>query len=390
MTNLDYPKVSLGMDSAQIEREAAAWLAKRDSGDWGEVEERAFADWQEQSTAHRIAVIRIKTIWQKADRLQALGAGVPRGQIPAPGSWRLSPFFEHGKRSAQPALPVDDSESIDRDDVENAAANDVHDRDLRVKTTASRILKRRALAAALVLGVGAASAWYFIAYDPDSYRSAIGDTKVVSLADGSTVTLNTDSAIHVVLTAAARRIDLDRGEAFFEVAKDPRRPFIVSAAGKRIVAVGTKFSVFRGPLDTRVVVTEGQVKVEEFQAGGAVGLATQLPAGSIAQAGSAGVLVRHSSVAEAETYVSWRSGYIALRDTELADAVAEFNRYNTKQLVIADPAIAEIRVGGNLRATNVEAFVRVLEEGFPVRAEDQGNRIVLTGKGEPTLNQILR
>jgi len=362
MTNLDYPTVSLSMDSAQIEREAAAWLAKRDSGDWGEVEERAFADWQDQSTAHRIAVIRVQTIWQKADRLQALGAGVPRGQIPAPGSWRLSPFVEHGKRSAQPALPVDDSE------------------DLRVKTPASRILKRRALAAALVLGIGAASAWYFVAYDPDSYQSAIGDTKVVSLADGSTVTLNTDSAIHVVLTAAARRIDLKRGEAFFEVAKDPGRPFIVSAAGKRIVAIGTKFSVFRGPLDTRVVVTEGQVKVEEFQADGAVGPVTQLPAGSIAQAGSAGVLVRHSSVAEAETYVSWRSGYIALRDTELADAVAEFNRYNTKQLVIADPSIAEIRVGGNLRAANVEAFVRVLEEGFPVRAEDQGNRIVLTGK----------
>jgi transmembrane sensor len=60
--------------------------------------------------------------------------------------------------------------------------------------------------------------------------------------------------------------------------------------------------------------------------------------------------------------------------------VAEFNRYNQKQLVIADPSIAEIRIGGNLRATNVDAFVRVLEEGFPVRAEDQGNRIVLTGK----------
>jgi transmembrane sensor len=242
------------------------------------------------------------------------------------------------------------------------------------------MLKLRALAAALVLGFGVMSAWYFLDSDPNSYRSAIGDTKVVSLADGSTVTLNTNSAIHVGLTAAERRIDLDRGEAFFEVAKDPRRPFIVATGGKRIIAVGTKFSVFRGDLDTRVVVTEGQVKVEEVEAGGPVGPVTQLPAGSIAQAGSAGVLVKHSSVAEAETYMSWRSGYIALRDTELAAAVAEFNRYNQKQLVIADRSIAEIRIGGNLRATNVDAFVRVLEQGFPVRAEDQGNRIVLTAK----------
>jgi transmembrane sensor len=90
--------------------------------------------------------------------------------------------------------------------------------------------------------------------------------------------------------------------------------------------------------------------------------------------------VKHSTVAEAETYTSWRSGYIALRDTVLAAAVAEFNRYNQKQLVIADPSIAEIRIGGNLRATNVDAFVNVLERGFPIRADDQGNRIVLTGK----------
>lgn len=368
------------MDSTQIEREAADWLAKRDSGDWGEADERAFAEWQGQSIAHQIAVIRIRTVWQKADRLQALGAGVPRGQIPAPGSWRFSPFFEHAKRPAQPTLPVKDSDSIDADAADSAPTNDAHDPNPQVRAAASRIPKWRALAAALVLGVGAASAWFFLGSDQNSYRSAIGDTKAVSLADGSTITLNTNSAIHVALTAAERRIDLDRGEAFFEVAKDPHRPFIVSTAGKRIVAVGTKFSVFRGDLDTRVVVTEGQVKVEELRGGVAVGPVTQLPAGSIAQAGSAGVLVKHSSVAEAETYVSWRSGYISFRETDLAAAVAEFNRYNQKQLVIADPSIAEIRIGGNLRATNVDAFVRVLEEGFPVRAEDQGNRIVLTGK----------
>jgi transmembrane sensor len=367
------------MDSAQIEREAADWLAKRDSSEWNETDERAFAEWQSQSTAHRVAVIRIKTIWQKADRLQALGAGAPRGQIPAPGSWRLSPFFEHGNPPAQPA-PVQNSVSIDPDEIEETAARAPLQRVPPTKTATTHMVKLRAVAAALVLGIGAASAWYFSGSDPNVYRSAIGDTKVVSLADGSTVTLNTNSAIRVALSAAERRIDLDRGEAFFEVAKDAQRPFIVSTAGKRIIAVGTKFSVFRGDLDTRVVVTEGQVKVEEIQSSDGGGLVTQLPAGSIAQAGSAGVLVRHSSVAEAETYMSWRSGYIALRDTELADAVAEFNRYNQKQLVIADPSIAQIRIGGNLRATNVEAFVRVLEEGFRVHAEDQGNRIVLTGK----------
>jgi len=389
MRELNFPRVESSMDSAQIEREAAEWLAKRDSGEWGEAEEQEFARWQARSTAHRIAVIRIDTIWRKADRLQALGAGVPRGQIPAPGSWRLSPFFDHGKRSAPSAQSAplgrssqsdEQSESIDRDEVDLAFGDVLRDPGPRIKPTASRTLRLSALAAALVLGVAAASSWYFTAYDPNSYHSALGATKTVSLADGSTVTLNTDTAIHVALTDTERRIDLYRGEAFFEVAKDPRRPFIVSAAEKRIIAVGTKFSVFREALDTRVVVTEGQVKVQEVQDGVTVGPVTQVPAGSIAEAGSAGVLVRHGSIAEAETYISWRSGYITLRDTDLADAVAEFNRYNRKQLVIADSAISGLRVGGNLRATNVGAFVRVLEEGFPVRAEIQDDRIVLTAK----------
>jgi transmembrane sensor len=363
------------MDSAQIEREAAQWLAKRDSGEWGEAEELEFAQW--------IAVIRIETIWRKADRLQALGAGVPRGQIPAPGSWRLSPFFDHGRRSAQSAQPVEYSAPIDRDEADVAIGHETRGPGPRVKPSLSRTLKRSAMAAVLLLGIAAASSWYFESYDPDSYQSAVGATKTVSLADGSTVTLNTDTAIHVELTRTERRIDLYRGEAFFEVAKDSRRPFVVSAAEKRIIAVGTKFSVFREALDTRVVVTEGQVKVQEVQGGVTIGPVTQLPAGSIAEAGSAGVLVRHGSIAEAETYVTWRSGYITLRDTDLSDAVAEFNRYNEKQLVIADPSIASLRIGGNLRATNVEAFVRVLEEGFPVHVQIDGDRIVLTGKASP-------
>jgi len=364
------------MDSTQIEREAADWLAKRDGGDWNEADAAGFAAWQNQSTAHRIAVIRIQTIWQKADRLQALGAGVPRGQIPPRGSWRLSPFLDRGLRSPLGPSSTDEAQPAD----ENAVGSTAPVREARVKTLASSIRSLRVWAAVLVLGLGAAGAWYLFDYGSNAYRSAIGGIKVLSLSDGSTVTLNTNTTIHVVLSAAERRIELDRGEAFFEVAKDPLRPFIVSAAGKRIVAVGTKFSVFREAQDTRVVVTEGAVKVEELRGGVAAGPATELAAGSIAQAGSAGVLVKRGSVAEAEAYMSWRSGYISLRDTELAVAVAEFNRYNKKQLVIADPAITNLKIGGNLRAANVEAFVRVLEEGFPVRADDQGDRIVLSGK----------
>jgi transmembrane sensor len=369
------------MDSTQIERQAADWLAKRDSDVWSETDARAFADWQSQCTACRIAVIRIQTIWQGADRLQALGAGVPRGQIPPPGSWRLSPFFDRGQRQVGP-LSFSPEASLGLDEDKNVPTNEPAATPLRPKMRASGIRSLRAWAAVLVLALSAGVVGYFLTYDAIAYRSQIGAIKRISLSDGSTVTLNTDTVIHVRLSGTSRRIDLERGEAFFEVARDPRRPFLVSAAGERVVAVGTQFSVFRRAADLRVVVTEGEVKVEALKGGAAVRPATELPAGSIAQVDSAGVLVKQRTVAEAETYTSWRSGYINLTDTELATAVAEFNRYNKKKLVIADSAITALRIGGNLRAANVDAFVRVLEEGFPVRAQDQGDRIVLTGTGK--------
>ena len=350
------------MDSDRIERDAADWLARRDSGQWTEAQEAAFSAWQSQSTAHRVAVIRLKTVWQEADRLQALGAGVSHGHIPAPRTWRLSPFFDQGARArAVPTVPAAGESKL--------LEGDKHPR------------KWQAVAASAALIVGAAVAWSVLEdYDPSSYHTAVGDIKAVPLADGSKITLNTDSRIHVILSTTERRIDLESGEVFFDVAKDPARPFVVRTAGKRIVAVGTKFAVLREGQTARVIVTEGQVRVEETASDAPRESTTQLAAGSIAQAGAAGVLVKQGSIAEAETYLSWRSGYIALHDTALPEAVAEFNRYNKKQLVIGDPTLAYIRIGGNLRATNLTAFVRVLEQGFPVRATDESDRIVLSAR----------
>jgi transmembrane sensor len=340
------------MDSERIEAEAAQWLARRDSGRWTEADEAAFAAWQDESTAHRVAVIRLQAVWRRADRLQALGAGVPRGEIPPPGHWRLSGFPDRAAVSAAHARGSDRS-----------------------------LLPRaqfhlRALAATILVMLGAVLGWYSLGRGTNTYSTAIGSMEVVPLADGSRITLNTDSAMRVELSPTERRVRLDRGEAFFEVAKDPTRRFVVHAGDKRIVAVGTKFSVFNSDGAVRVVVTEGLVEVTTADSAIAVPV-TSVSAGSIAQAGSAGVVVQKLSVAEAESSLSWRSGYIALRDTPLAEAVAEFNRYNEKQIVIADPELADLRVGGNVRTTNVVAFVHVLERGFPVRATDLGDRIVL-------------
>ncbi len=123
------------------------------------------------------------------------------------------------------------------------------------------------------------------------------------MEDGSRITLNTDSQIRVDLTVKERRVELQQGEAFFEVAHDASRPFIVRAGNKRVIAVGTRFSVRREANDVRVVVTEGKVRVET-EGDPSSTSPEPLVAGTVAQASSAGVLVQTEPLAQAEESLS--------------------------------------------------------------------------------------
>lgn len=351
-------------DSAKIDAVAADWLARLDGEAWTVADAAAFDAWQAESPLHRVAVIRLKAVWQHADRLQALGAGVPAGAVPPPGQWRvvtLKPQTAGNPAVAEPA----------------AAVRPLH-RYRQARRAAGLLL-------AVTLGFGG----YLLTKSPRAYDTGVGVQQAVHLADGSQVILNTDTRIRVRLTDGERRIDLERGEAYFEVAKDASRPFVVRAGGRSVVAVGTRFSVRRLRDDVRVIVTEGRVAVttKEHPDPQVVTDGTPqtspgeprvlLSAGNIAQAGEAGVLITATSLPEAEQALSWRGGYIVLKDALLADAVADFNRYNERQLFIADPSVGEFRIGGNLRLNNVDAFVRVLEQSYPIRAAREDDRIVL-------------
>ena len=361
-----------------IEEAAGNWFAKRESGEWTAVDQEHFEQWLNESPLHRVAYLRIEHVWERAERLRALGGSTP--QVPPPGKWVLSPFFE-AKGTVSSA--------------EEARAK---------RFLSSARGYGFAVAASVALAVAAAAAWYFS--NPGSYfRTPVGGLESVPLADGSRVTLNTDSAIRVTVTPHERGVELERGEAFFEVAHDPNRPFVVSAGRQRVVAVGTQFSVRRDGEDVEVIVSEGTVRLEpsELPRGvqgdrkatlssspgsrdsvpfGSSGSAevVLLPAGSVAHAGDAGVLVQEESPAQAEESLSWRSGVLVFHDMTLAEAVAEFNRYNTRQIVIEDPAVAGLRIAGNFRATNVEAFVRLLEHGYPLRVEQQETQVVLKAR----------
>jgi transmembrane sensor len=108
--------------------------------------------------------------------------------------------------------------------------------------------------------------------------------------------------------------------------------------------------------------------------------ATFLDAGAVARTSNADVLVRPDAGAEIVKLLSWRRGYVYFDNVPLADAVAEFNRYNTRKILIEDPEIAALRVGGNFRSTNIDAFLDLIQSGFPIAVDDDGDRIVLKGR----------
>lgn len=354
--------------SREIEHAAAAWLARRDTGDWSERDQQQLDAWLDASVGHRVAFVRLDAAWRQSDRLKALGAGVPAGVVPARGSWAPSPFGAADDDADEPHRP------------RSAHAHTSRHATHRHRGNHRSLLRHLATAAMLVLLVSLALVWrHYGAVEQVSYRTAIGDLQEVPLADGSIATLSSDSRLVVTLSHGERHVDLQQGEAFFAVAKDPARPFVVSAGGRRVTAVGTRFAVRRDAADLRVVVTEGLVRLEsDRRPNGLRQPTTLLPAGSVALASDTGVVVHAGSVQRAEEYLSWRSGFVNFHDTPLAAAAAEFNRYNTRKIVIGDASVGTMRVGGNFRWSNVDAFVRLLAQGFPIQARQQGDSIVLT------------
>jgi transmembrane sensor len=208
----------------------------------------------------------------------------------------------------------------------------------------------------------------------------------MALEDGSVVELKAGARVEVQFTPAERRVRLVSGEAHFIVAKNPRRPFIVGANNISVRAVGTAFSVQLGRAAVSVLVTEGKVSLDQAIGGGDESPPRELSplvAGQQAvvstddTAGGPALQIRELTPAEIERALAWQGPRLEFVDMRLSDVVAEFNRYNARKLVVGDRATADILVGGNFRADNVDSFVRLLDVGFGVAAAPHGDEIVL-------------
>jgi transmembrane sensor len=310
--------------ASDIERQAADWLARRDGDAWSDLAQQDLDAWLQSSTAHRVAWLRLGSVWRRADRLSSMHAPGQRSV-----SARRSPL---------------------------------------ARFSSWRVAAGVLLACAL--GVLLAST--DIVNRPAAYETAVGESRTVALADGSRMMLNTDTRLRARLAKGRRTVWLDSGEAYFEVAHDATRPFVVEAGGSRVTVLGTKFSVRRDGSHVSVTVVDGRVQVSPVNIAAAPAIVTR---DDLVVADGGAMRVSRQTALQVDNQLGWRQGRLVLDQMTLAQAAAEFNRYNRVKLVIADPVAAQMRIGGSFNVDNVDGFARLLHQGFGLKVETGKDQI---------------
>ena len=216
--------------------------------------------------------------------------------------------------------------------------------------------------------------------DAGVYATQVGQRSTITLADGSTVVLNTASRIHVDFDAQVRRVQLLAGQAWFEIAKNQPLPFVVEAGDRRVTAHGTAFDVRLDDHDqVQVTLIEGRVSVDTVNASGAGPKVPEhedlLPGDQLTVTATRPAMKRKTDVAKV---VIWREGQIIFDDDTLATAVAEVNRYSPKKIIL-DPRLANLRMSGVFVAGHSDSFVQTVTGHFPIKATPDGEgQLLLT------------
>ena len=260
----------------------------------------------------------------------------------------------------------------------------------------ARRTRRAVVVAIAVAVVGAGGLGLYMDMGPrslatQSFRTAVGQQATVSLPDGSVVTLNTDTVVRTRADHERRLVYLDKGQAFFKVAKNRRHPFVVTAAGRTVTALGTAFDVRVDGDVLKVVLVEGKVRVEAIESPPApprptpaadappampppVTQSTDLSAGSqLVALDDADWRLTRANVAR-ET--SWLRGQIVFDDVALGDVVAELNRYSKRKIVIADPDLEKVRLSGIYTPGNIKGFSEALWGAGVAQVDSESDREV--------------
>ena len=348
----DSPEKSTALE--EIEQQAAAWVLRCDRG-LTPAEQDDFFQWLAADPRHGAQLARHRRHW---NRLDGLAQWCP----------------EH---SAQP------------------------NPDLLAPPLRHRF--RRFLSVSLSLAAAAAIAVAFVVWKPHGSKPN-PSPPVATIAspegqrvlpDGSIIELNRGAVVTVHFAAGERRVRLEQGEAHFTVAKDSARPFIVTARGIDVRAVGTAFNVRLDAAAVEVLVTAGRVQVNSSRDDASQPeLHREHPAEPplvpVLEARQRAVVslsprpeppqIATLTLGEIARVLSWQHRLLNFTATPLSDIVAEFNRRNVVQVVVIDPELASVRVTATFRTDNIDGFLRLLEAGFGARAERRGKSEILLRK----------
>jgi transmembrane sensor len=214
----------------------------------------------------------------------------------------------------------------------------------------------------------------------ESVATSVAQRKTLDLSDGSRVELNARTSLLVELGAKERHVRMADGEAFFTIAKDPSRPFIIDTPAGSVRVTGTVFNVHaETSAELKVTVVEGSVRVQPgLAAGGASSEPAQLRARDELTARAGTTAVHQLSEGDLENALAWRQGYIVFEGTPLRDALAQLSRYHGRTIT-ADSAIADQPIGGRFRLDDLDVFLQSIQDFLPVRVStDSSGAIAVT------------
>jgi len=324
------------------QRQAARWFARQRARVTSRTEQAAFRAWLEATPENGEAYRQLSELWDFAEKVRA-----------------------------EPGMLVARERALAR---------------YPASQRNTRTLRAVLWAATATAVAGAAAALLMVALKSapiQMFRTGVGQTANVGLVDGSRLTLDTDTVVRVRLTAHKRAIYLDQGRAYFKVAKDQSRPFIVNAAGHSVRATGTAFEVTAEPQRFEVLLVEGHVRVStpstKGSENGKEGVYTDLEPGTrLSVTGSrTWTLTKIDSGRE----LAWTEGQLRFDNKPLGEIVAEMNRYSRRKIVIADPTIANRLLYGAFMAGDVDQFVRALTDYKIAKVQSEGEDVVvLTGR----------
>ncbi len=254
-----------------------------------------------------------------------------------------------------------------------------------------------ALAASLLLAV-IGGLYFVLLPSGTNFTTAVGEQAEVSLPDGSTIKLNSNSVAHVDYRPDSRIIQLEKGEAYFKVAHDVNRPFWVVSGKSWVRAVGTEFNVYVHDSGVRVIVNEGKVKVGYVRtlrnvtpSDAVLGdvAASFLTAGQQAELSAATTVTTGLSSEQLVHTLAWRDGVLYFENRSLGEVVEEVSRYTTTQLIVDDERLRQLVVGGTFQANpqGAEALLTMLEQGFGLDVRRTEGAVYIDNGPDSSRNQ---